>query len=1081
LHLKAESAVHEKGVELGKTTSDDPLGGQEAFPPKWLYSVLYACFLISGAAGLIYQVSWMKALTQVFGGTTYAITAVLCAFMAGLALGSWWLGRYAEQARCPLHLYGWIELGIAMTGLASLGGIGLSRWAYVHVYEVLSGHPTLLLGFRFLTSFLVLLLPATLMGGTYPVVVKYLTQRKEQLGVVASRLYWLNTAGAITGACLAGFVLLWHLGLVRTVFIAAGLNLVAACLVMVSSIQLRMQGATTPKEDEIAEAEPQEQSDPSGAAMILLVTGVSGCSAMMFEIGWTRILSIFLSSTTYAFTLMLATFLFGITLGSYLFERWHRRWHLSLNLLGGLLLLLSLGGLLFLVMSRQLAELTLWLAHAFGESGAALLGCQFLISFLAMILPTILFGLTFPLTVVLYCGQDRCRGARTGRLYAVNTLGAILGSFVTGLFLIQWIGTVNTLLLASALNGAAATALFVRAKTQRRWQYAVVSLVLVTATCAAGTFRVFDNPVLVSRSVLAGALRGDFASRLTMEEVVGFEKLVFAKEGVNSTVSVARRQGRVILRVDGKSEASTSDKHTQLMLAYLPLSLHPQARSVMVIGFGSGSTVYSATQFSQVERVDVAEIEPAVLAAAPYLDELNHGVQNHPKVRVILDDARNYLMATRQRYDIISSEPSYLWSRGISTLFTQEFYGQVRAHLEPNGLFVQWVQTYQMAPQDLCTVLRTLGTTFGHISLWWGGGTDLILLASPEPRAFNLKSLEAEFSRNAGLRTDLKETLSINEPAGLLGYFLLDDPALRKMAAYGDINTDDRTVLEYRAPFNMAKSTSEVNYSEIRRRREEALPSFVEMPDKKAAVLAGAETQVQAGMLTHALGAPLVQEARAFAPESQRTLMLRANVNLAQNRTLQAILFLQRARELAPNNAEIAFQLGKAYGDQGQGQAAREAIEGCLKLDPEHIEGLRALFRLELSAGRQESARELQTRIVAAKPRNLYDEWANLGKISMAVGKTKEALEALQHSLKLEPLGYLAHRNMAEYFADSGITQKAIQEYTFLIRHYPSEDANLYLALYDLYLKVGNEDAAQKTLRKAKRIFPTNSKVQWRF
>ena len=184
---------------------------------------------------------------------------------------------------------------------------------------------------------------------------------------------------------------------------------------------------------------------------------------------------------------------------------------------------------------------------------------------------------------------------------------------------------------------------------------------------------------------------------------------------------------------------------------------------------------------------------------------------------------------------------------------------------------------------------------------------------------------------------------------------------------------------------------------------------------------------------------------------------------------------------MKPNNAEIAFQLGKAYWDQGQGQAAREALEGCLKLEPEHLEGLKALFRVELSAGRPEQALAIQTRVVAAKPRNLYDEWANLGKISMAQGKTKEAIDALQQSLKLEPLGYLAHRNMAEYYAHAGKPQKAIEEYQFLIQHYPSEDANLYLRLHDLYLEVDHKEGARTTLRKAKRIFPFNSEIQWRF
>jgi len=224
---------------LSVITPQDPGAGQETHLPPWLYKVLYFCFLISGAAGLIYQISWMKALGLVFGSTTYAITAVLCAFMAGLALGSWLLGRYADQTRDHLRLYGWIELGIALTGLASLAGIWWVRWVYLRTYPALADYPALLLGYRFVTSFLILLLPTTLMGGTYPVVVKYLTRRKEDLGALASRFYWLNTAGAVSGACLAGFVLLWHLGLMRTVFLAAGLNLTVAGLVLPSSVRLK--------------------------------------------------------------------------------------------------------------------------------------------------------------------------------------------------------------------------------------------------------------------------------------------------------------------------------------------------------------------------------------------------------------------------------------------------------------------------------------------------------------------------------------------------------------------------------------------------------------------------------------------------------------------------------------------------------------------------------------------------------------------------------------------------------------------------------------------------------------------------
>jgi spermidine synthase len=1062
---------------MSSVTPEHPRVEPAASQPRWLHRVLYGCFFLSGTAGLIYQISWMKALGLVFGRTTYAITAVLCAFMAGLALGSWLLGRYGEKVRHPLHLYGWLELGIALTGLASLGGLWLTRWAYTHVYESLAASPALLLGFRFLASFLILLLPTTLMGGTYPVVVKYLTRRREELGAFASRLYWLNTAGAITGGCLAGFVLLWHLGLVHTVLVAAELNLAAAGLVLLSSLRLRARGIAAPEQS----VEVQEKAGPTGPLMVLLVAGVSGFSAMMFEIGWTRILAIFLSSTTYAFTLMLATFLFGITLGSYLFERYHQRWQLSLKLLGYLLTLLALGGVLFLAISTKLAELTLWLTRASGESVAAMLGGQFLISFLAMIVPTTLFGLIFPLTVVLYCGGDLRRGARTGKLYAVNTLGAILGAFITGLFLIQWLNTVNTVLLASGLNGAVATALFVRANPKQRWRHAAVGLGLLVAVVGAAATEVFDHPALRVRTVVATAARGDFGPRLTLDELVRREKLVFLQEGINSTVSVARKQGAVYLRTDGKSEASTNDQNNQVMLACLPLSLHSQPRRVLVVGFGSGSTVYQAAQFSQVERVDVVEIEPAVLAAAVHLEELNHGVYEHPKVRVILDDARNYLMVSRERYDVIISEPSYLWSAGISNLYTREFYRQVREHLTPQGLFVQWVQAYQMAPRDLSTVLRTLGTTFNQMSLWSGGGTDLLILASAAVQRLSLGSLQREYARNGELRADLSKYLAVDEPGGLLGYFLLNDATLRQLAGHGELNTDDRTVLEYRAPLNMAKETSEVNHLQIRRVRKEVLPAFVALEDKKGAVLAGAETQIRARMLDQPVGASLVPVALRNAPESERTLLLRASVALAKKRGLTALSYLQRAEKLAPRSGEVAFRLGKLYLDQRQYQPARRALEKGLELSPQHPEALKALVWLEARTGRVERALELQQRLIAAEPPQLYEDWARLGKLYLAAGRNEKGLEAFKRSLELEPLGYLAHRNLADYFVRSGETQKAIEEHRFLIRYYPARDPSLYLRLSGLYRRTGNEGEAQKTLRKAKRLFPSNPRVQWGF
>ena len=336
-------------------------------------------------------------------------------------------------------------------------------------------------------------------------------------------------------------------------------------------------------------------------------------------------------------------------------------------------------------------------------------------------------------------------------------------------------------------------------------------------------------------------------------------------------------------------------------------------------------------------------------------------------------------------------------------------------------------------------MLRTLGTTFNQMSMWWGGGSDLVLLAGPEPRRFSLKSLEAEFERNADLRDKLADILSIHEPAGLLGYFLLDDPALRKMAAFGDINTDDRTVLEYRMPYNLARQTSVANHKEIRRRRQETVPSFLKLSDRKTAVLAGAETQIRSGMLNSPLGAPLVREVLNDTPESERILLLQANLYLKQRRYIAAIHYLKLARKHAPRSAEVSFMLCKAYLEQGQHQSARRALEHCLQLSPGHLEALRALGGLEMQAGRLGRALELQKRVLAAKPRPIYGEWAKLGNLYLLTGQTDKALEALKRSLELEPLGYLARSTLAQHFADSGQTRKAMEELRFLIQYYPAK------------------------------------------
>jgi spermidine synthase len=1057
---------------------ESPYDSAESGLPAWLHSVVSICFFCSGAAALIYQVAWLKALGLLFGRTTYAITAVLAAFMAGLALGSWWLGRRAERAVNPFRLYGFIELGIGFSGLASLAGLLLVRELYIPIYHVFAEQPLLLLGYRFLASFVVLLLPTTLMGGTYPVMLKFLTRQARQLGAFASRLYWLNTAGAITGAALAGFVLLWHLGLYRSILVAAFLNLAVATVVFLAARRLATASSAAAPEEE---REGGETMAPAKAWLALLVTAATGFASMMYEISWTRILAIFLSSTTYAFTFMLMTFLLGITVGSYLFERWHRRWKLDFALLGQLVTLLALGGLFFIAISATLGEFTLQMARMAGTSVTLLLLGQFLVAFLAMIVPTLLFGLTFPLTVVLYCGRDTRRGARAGALYAVNTVGAIAGATITGLLLIQTLNRVNVSLAASGLLVGVALVVFLLERPRQALQVLVGGAVLALVVVLAAS-QLFTRPILFSLTVLANLNRPAFRSNLTLAEISDMDQVVFFQEGLNASVVVVQQEGIQSIRTDGKTEASSIDQQTQLFSAYLPLSLHPAPRRVLIIGFGSGATVFAAAQFSSVERVDCIEIEPAVVAAAPFLGELNHGVQNSPKVRILVDDARSYLAVTREQYDVIISEPSYLWSAGVSSLFTTDFYRQIKRRLAPDGLFLQWLPVYQLLPSDVGIVVGTLQTSFEQLSLWRGSEVDFLFLASPTPRSYNLAPLPRELVRNDGLRESLSTHLKVKEPAGILAYYLLDPAALRSLTFSDELNTDDRTILEYRAGLRLTQSTSGLNHGIVARLRQDSLPPFIAIEDPAAALLEAGETQIRLNMHKEPLGAPAAWTAARHGRDPVRRFVLLAALTSAQNQSVPALEVLRAAERLNPASPAVLYSLAGLYSAQRMYDSAQPYLERLAtrrEALPSDIElgTLRLLVETDRRAGRFANAAELQRRIIALAPPRLFAEWATLGELYLLAGQPSEAVPAFEKALTLEPLCYVARRHIGDLMIQSGQWEKALPEFEVLARHYPLHDPDIFLQLAQLYVRRGSRLAAQQVLAKARRLFPLSVEV----
>ncbi len=1040
---------------------------------------ILVCFFLSGAAGLIYQVAWGKALGLIFGHTVYAIATVLAVFMGGLALGSAWLGRWSERRAQQVALYGWIELGVAASGALSLAGLAAVRGLYFAAYPALGGSAATLLVLRFLGAAIVLLLPTFLMGGTLPILVRGLTHSSAELGARVSRLYWVNTAGAVVGTLAAGFVLLPALGLRLTVAVAVALNVLAGGVALglarsyAAAAAPEGVGAAPETKVETRAEGPAETSQPATGLLLACFSAV-GATAIADEIGWTRLLATTLGSSTYAFTLMLGTFLAGIVLGSMLFEKWSARGgQVRMSTFAVTQTLTAVAALLFLIFFQQLPRVVPPILRATHETFGGLILAQFVTSALVMLPVALVFGFNFPAVTVLVASRSSARGgygAAVGRAYAANTFGAIAGATLTGFWLVPRLGAFRVLAIAAAVNLLLAIVLELRSAPRR--MLALASNLALAAVLAAvmlsGAF--YNRAQANFGTVLYWNL---YRGRLTLPETVAVADILFAADGLNASISVARSEDYYALRSNGKVDASTGDAKTQLVVGHLGPIFHPAPRRVLVIGFGSGMTVSALARYPEVERIDCVEIEPAVLRAAPYLPTLNRGVLSDRRVRVIFDDARNFLLTTRDKYDLIISEPSNPWIAGVATLFTEEYYQAARDRLAPGGVFVQWIQAYSLYPEDLRMVLGTFVPHFSKVTLWHGNYPDLVLMARTESAPVELERLRRLWS-NPELHVDYRE-LGLRQPEGLLGYFLLDDADLRRAAAGAARNTDDRTSLEYRAPRALlAKRLEDENRQMLMRYRSALLPQDVRVEDPSLALWAMADTLMS---IEEEAEAGRVVAALAKVPPTAASETVRGRWELERGRSATAKAAYEAALRLDRTSLEAALGLAEIARRNGDFAAAEVLYGQMLARNPNFVSALSGMMSAKRGEGAFREAVDWQAKRIAADPSASHVEYARLGELLIRAGDLQNGERYLLEALHREPYSYAAHRNLGGLYRSLKLWPQARAHLEFVARYFPDQDATTYTALAEVYRASGEVELVTKILRKGHRLFPDDPEL----
>lgn len=751
------------------------------------------CLFLSGAASLTYELTWIRQLTLVYGGTLYAISAVLCAFMSGLALGAWFLSRWlkGKETHRLFKMYGLLEAGIGLYGVAFPWILDLTTPLYPVFVSIAGGSDAVLHLLEFFWGTLLMLPSTFMMGATLPVLGTWaIADNTDTLQAEVSWLYGMNTAGAVAGVLITQFWALKWLGISGTTWVAVAVNGLVFLLCMQFDPNPALRAArrekkTTPEEKPLSRA---------AGKYLLALFGFSGMVALSSEILWTRVLVIPLGSSLYSFALILAAFLFGIAAGSLCAHRVLRkpsRVRTFLLLEGGLGIL----GLLMIPLLDQITPITAWLDAQFYDPDNTVLRTLWLrsgLTFLLMFPPAFGFGLIFPVANQIQLNLFGQVPATLGGSYTVNTLGSIIGTVLTPFVFIPLLGIERSLFLLFGglllMAGCAPLMIHSGKKELKILPPALLAFLAVA-------WLVLDPGVATRQIGKNNFTRIDFGTSSSNLKLVDY------LEGNFSTLSVIEdtQKNTRTLFVNGFSTATVSEKFggTSYMQAmgFVPALLHPAPRQALVMCFGTGNTLGTVARFPGIE-VDAVEIDRNVLSLAHWFAPWNGNVTERTNVTFHIQDARQFIRWDEGTYDVITLEPMHPAHAGVSALYSREFYEQGKSRLKPGGIFMQWLPLHLLGKDDSLAILKTFREAFPNTSLWNSFLTRIVLLVgSNEPVALDPQNFLARMQNGEVGRAG--NEIGVRSFLDFLDFYIADAGALNPVLQSARTITDDKTLIEH--------------------------------------------------------------------------------------------------------------------------------------------------------------------------------------------------------------------------------------------------------------------------------------------
>jgi len=920
-------------------------------------AALLFLFTVSGATGLVYEVLWTRRLTHVFGSTTLAVSTVLAAFMLGLAIGSVTLGRWADRRRgLALRAYGFLEVGIGVYACGIPLGLRAIESTYVGLAPALESAPMVFFVAQFLLAGLLLMIPCILMGGTLPVLARWMVGRDDEIGARVGALYAANTLGACLGTAVATYVLLPREGVRTSELIAAALNLAAGFAAL--ALARRWSPSTSPAVGPAAETvKPPASEEPDlveprlRPRLLLLAIALSGFAAMVDEVTWSRLVGLVFGSSVYAFGLMLLLFLAGIALGSAIFARLREPdparvlgWSLVGNAFAALIGIGLLPHLPFAYMRGYPA-----VQGAFFWDQAL----QVAATAPALLPIAVLFGIAFPAAVAA-TADLATTGRGIGRVTAWNTAGTVVGAFLGGFVLIPKLGLRPALTLAAAATALGGILALTRPGLERSRRRAVCAA--VAAVVAALALPAWPRGLLAQGAGFYAAIYG---STEGLREAERNSELLFYEDGIATTLSVDRQGPYRFYRSNGKTDASTDpgDMTNQLLLGHLPMLRHPAPQDVFVLGLGTGVSAASVARYP-VRSIDIADIEAASRNATRLFAPENRDVLADPRVTMIVADGRNALLARSKTYDVIISDPSDVWVAGVGNLFTREFYELARRRLKPGGLMVQWFHMHSLPPEQMKLIVATFRSVFPNTSLWRPNRGDIILMGSVEPVPWNAARLSERFESTPGVSGDLRP-YGFWHPLSIFAAFVLDGSDLDTMLAdVRGLHTDDHPVVEYLSPRAARADTTSANDAGLQALQTKTLPPIDGLGDAKA--LDG-RSRYLLGFALASIGRidpgiRLMEESvRDDRPDPDFLVGL-GNQYRAKGWTAKAEAAYERSLALEPGQAEASLRLAELLRAAGDDAGADRRLRSGLEKHSSDAPLAAAAARLYLDLDRPDAA-----------------------------------------------------------------------------------------------------------------------------